>query len=334
MYKKYRTVTIEEFNKLLDYVKTIREIVYDHPNPLKPIGRYAYVDEHQTKIELTFKEGKTACTYVTRLDGAVTKDDPDVNGGLAFSIGQKYYKVPEYPGDKYFSAKPYLYYNEKYEWQRVHAYMYDINSAYATVMANYKFPDTSVEPHDGIVGPNEIGFTREGELMHEGHYATFIFPLMESPYKKFVEVWYQKKKNAATKKERNTAKAVLNFYVGMLQRHNCFLRAYIVYSCTELIKSKCDEENTLMSNTDSIVSLVPLDLKIGDELGEWKFEEGEIAYIKYNYQWNDELPKYRGIPRGWFKPGWDILKDDAPSFGNLYRFDYDENQIKEELEVL
>ena len=89
------------------------------------------------------------------------------------------------------------------------------------------------------------------------------------------------------------------------------------------------DDNTLMSNTDSIVSLKPLPLKIGKELGEWKFEEGAIAYVGNNYQWNDDMPKYRGVPRGWFKKGFDILKDKAPSFGNIYKLDKDKFKVIE-----
>lgn len=329
-HRSYKSVSVEEFNALLDYVRPIYEVVYDAPDCTRTMGRYAYVNEHQTKVELTFKKGTKVVTYVARLDGRYG-DEPDVTGSDAFAIGQRYYKVPERQAN--FSAKPLLYYNPAYEYERMHAYAYDINSAYSTVMYNKRFPDTSVDPHDGIVTENEIGFNSDGDLVHEGKYAKAIFPLMESPYKRFVETWYNRKKNAKTKKERNNAKAVLNYYVGMLQRHNPYLRAFIVNSCSEFIRSHMDDY-TLLSNTDSIISLHPLDLTIGEELGEWKYEEGEVAYIGHNYQWNMELPKYRGIPKGWFKEGFDILKDVTPSFGNVYHLDYNTLQVKEEFEVL
>ena len=47
------------------------------------------------------------------------------------------------------------------------------------------------------------------------------------------------------------------------------------------------DENTLFSNTDSIVSLVPRsDLKISDNIGDFKIEhQGDFIYLDaYHYQ--------------------------------------------------
>lgn len=325
--KKIQAVTKDELNKILERLKDTSEIVYDSPdNREGVVGYRTFVVIKQSKVEVTTRVGGKVITYILRLDGEDATVS-EVNGFEAWRIGQRYYKVPEM-SIRPFSAKPLLYYNKEYEKQRIHAYMYDINSAYATVMSEYRFPDTSVEPDSKKVGKDEIGFDGDGNLVHEGKFAYWVFPLMESPYKKFVEVWYNRKKNATTAKEKAKAKSVLNYYVGMLQKHNCFLRAYIVNSCSELVRSLMDD-NTLMSNTDSIVSLKPLPLKIGKELGEWKFEEGAIAYVGNNYQWNDDMPKYRGVPRGWFKKGFDILKDKAPSFGNIYKLDKDKFKVIE-----
>lgn len=325
--KKIQAVTKDELNKILERLKDTSEIVYDSPdNREGVVGYRTFVVIKQSKVEVTTRVGGKVITYILRLDGEDATVS-EVNGFEAWRIGQRYYKAPEM-SIRPFSAKPLLYYNKEYEKKRIHAYMYDINSAYATVMSEYRFPDTSVEPEAKKVCKDEIGFDGDGNLVHEGKFAYWVFPLMESPYKKFVEVWYNRKKNATTAKEKAKAKSVLNYYVGMLQKHNCFLRAYIVNSCSELVRSLMDD-NTLMSNTDSIVSLKPLPLKIGKELGEWKFEEGAIAYIGNNYQWNDDMPKYRGVPRGWFKKGFDILKDKAPSFGNIYKLDKDKFKVIE-----
>lgn len=331
--KKIRAITVDEMNAIFDEYRDIREIVYQDPDRVRGvIGYKMFVLVRQSKIEVTLRTRTDGvCTYICRLDGQEERIT-DVNGMEAFRIVQQYYyRVPEMDIHP-FSAKPFLYFNPEYEGKRVHAYMYDINSAYSTVMANYDFPDTSVEPEAKVVGKGEIGFNANGDLVHEGGFAYWVFPLMESPYKKFVEKWYQKKKDAKDKKEKTKAKAVMNYYVGMLQKYNCFLRAYIVNSCSEYIKSLMDSKTTLMSNTDSIVSLVPLEnLKIGDGLGEWKFEEGQIAYIGNNYQWNDEIPKYRGVPKGWFKKGFDILTDKVPSFGNIYKLNKEKLLLEEEI---
>lgn len=329
MKKRIKVLTPKEMNELLANIKTTRQIIYEDPNERTGgIGYKAYIVQKLSKIEVTVKLGSQVATYVCKLDGS-EDDTSEANGLEAFRIGQHYYKVPEY-SSRPFSARALLWYNKNYERQRVNAYMYDINSAYATVMATKRFPDTSVTPQAKVVGKDEIGFNGDGELIHEGGFAYWVFPLMESPYKKFVETWYSKKKNAKNKKEKTKAKAVLNYYVGMLQRHNCFLRAFIVNSCNELIKNLIDPETTLMSNTDSIVSTKPLpNLKVGEELGEWKMKTGCIAYIGNNYQWNDEIPKYRGVPKGWFKKDFDILTDKIPSFGNIYTLNKEILQVTE-----
>lgn len=54
----------------------------------------------------------------------------------------------------------------------------------------------------------------------------------------------------------------------------------------KFIKNLMDE-NTLFSNTDSIVSLVPRpDLKISDNIGDFKIEhKGDFIYLdSYHYQ--------------------------------------------------
>ena len=114
----------------------------------------------------------------------------------------------------------------------------------------------------------------------------------------------------------------------MLQIKNPWLRAWIVGSCNELISSLIDKD-TLFWNTDSIVSRRPRpDLTIGDEIGEWKLEhEGEVAYWGNAYQWNQDKPTYRGVPKGDFPEGWDILVDDTPTHSNPYYFDYKEMKI-------
>ena len=92
------------------------------------------------------------------------------------------------------------------------------------------------------------------------------------------------------------------------------------------------DEDTLLCSTDSLVSKRKRDdLEIGTEIGQFKLEhEGDFCYDGMNYQWNLEIPTYRGIPKSWFKKGWDIAKDKVPKFGNLYSFDKSRlNLIKE-----
>ena len=228
------------------------------------------------------------------------------------------------------SASPILWYNPKYEGQWIDAYSYDLNSAYSSAMLGL-MPDTSNGWRVGKIKKGEIGFQEvlnpknEDVTMLVPQYSGFslyVFPLMESPFKSFVDHWYQIKKTSPKgSRERQKAKEVLNFSVGYLQRINPFIRAAIIGRCNSIIEKLIDPDTTLFCNTDSITSKVPLDITIGDGIGEWKVEKvGKVAYIGNNYQWYDGDVIFRGIPKRWFPRGWDITKDPIPQFGNEYEF--------------
>ena len=175
-----------------------------------------------------------------------------------------------------------LWKNEKYEGTRNYAIGYDLNSSYSFAMLK-DMPDTSKKPKTGFIKKGEIGFDFEGKPIFEG-WSLWVFPLMESPFKKFVNRWYEEKKNAKTKQQKAKAKGMLNYSVGYLQRVNPFLRSTIIYYANKMIKDLVDE-NTLYCNTDSLVSLVPRnDLNIGTNIGEFKVEhEGQFAFRGFNY---------------------------------------------------
>ena len=232
------------------------------------------------------------------------------------------------------TSKGLLYSNPKYNKQRISGcYGYDMNSSYPNAMLK-KMPDTS-KPYkiNSAIGENEIGFVTGVEIKKDGTVETtirpvfkgiaeFVFPLMDSPFKKFVEVWYSKKKNAKTKDEKEKAKQMMNYAIGYLQKHNPFLRATILYYANLAIEEKIDGD-TLLCSTDSLISKRKRDdLDTGKEIGQFKLEhEGDFYYNGMNYQWNLEIPTYRGVPKRWFKKGWDMAKDELPKAGNLYYFD-------------
>lgn len=228
-----------------------------------------------------------------------------------------------------FSASPLLYCNPKYNGTEQEAWGYDMNSAYAYAMLG-EMPDTrgyedihAPSYNPGIVEKGQIGFDSVGELVPGGSWATFRFPAMESPFKDFANKYYKIKSNpTTTPQEKEKAKDVLNHSVGYFQRINPFIRAAIVSRANSIIMSLMDED-TLYCNTDSIVSKRKRDdLKLGNGLGEWKLEhQGTFRYRDMNYQWNNEPPAYRGIPKSWFKKGFNILTDELPFAANQYQFD-------------
>lgn len=334
-----RYISVEEMNKHLKYVFDYYKVEYRAKRPNETFRRTAFLEDRMVQFKLTYKKGSIACTYICRKDSEEATQA--LNGGEAFRILSKYYKVPKvdkkYCGradDGGLSASPLLWQNPKFEGQWLEAWGYDLNSAYSAAMLQ-PIPDTSVQPKEGkIKEGSEIGFE---EVINPNNpnvtklvpkfkgFSLYVFPLMESPFKKFVETWYDKKCNSLPgSPERVKAKGVLNFSVGQLQNVNPFIRACIIGRCNNLIEELIDPETTLFCNTDSIVSLKPLDIKIGTGIGEWKLEhQGKVAYKGANYQWDNGDISYRHIPKSWFPEEWDITKDRVPNQGNIYKFNGD-----------
>ena len=333
-------ITWQEMNKHLDYCFNFKAVkVNEELDPRQSIGNRAYIQDNLVYFHLTYKKGSQVTTYVCR------KDDQDgtqfTNGVEAYSILQHYYKCPDMRLDKrvvnglmfdsktgkfLVTARPLLYANPIFDGTRHFAYGYDINSSYSFAMLN-KMPDTSMPFRSGTVKTGEIGFRENGEgnfvPVFEGHFSLWIFPLMESPFKRFVDTWYKRKLNSKDEREKLRAKGILNYCIGYLQKTNPFLRATIIYYANKKIEDLIDE-STLYCNTDAIVSLKPLDLDIGPKIGQFKVEhKGKFAYNGYNYQWDYDIPSYRHISKAWFKKGFDILKDTPPKSGNIVKFNKD-----------
>lgn len=330
-------VEFDKINELLKFARDFRAVLFE-----PPIGGLfkkdtAYIRDGVKMLEMTMTIAGRRQIFRFLKDGSGASEK--VSGEEAFRCLSLYYKVPRLEefsdkmSPKYMSAAPFIWKNDAYEKKRVYAYEYDLNSAYGAAMLG-EMPDTSAPMRAGHVKENEIGFIELPKKNGDGltlvstrsGYSSFIFPAMDSPFKAFVENWYKKKQNPET---RAKAKGVLNFSVGYLQRVNVFLRAAILTACNEYICNLLDK-NSIYSNTDSIVSLTPReDLIIGDGVGEWKKDnEGLFAFVGFNYQWRDDPPAYRGVPKSWFKKGWDILRDELPKTGNLYYLDHEKLKVK------
>lgn len=217
---------------------------------------------------------------------------------------------------KEFSASPLICYDPKYDRQENYVYIYDLNSAYGAVLKD-KVIDTSRFEYEREVRENEVGFLFNNDLpliKSGSEYADIVFPLIPSPYKQFVNKYYQIKSNPEAYvgqtfngrklndpvQIKSYAKQVLNYGIGAAQNHNPFFRAYIVNKCNENISQYMDQ-NTIMWNTDSIVSLTPRpDLPISQtDIGKFKFEyEGPLKHIGNNYQSpNNEKLAIRGLSK-------------------------------------
>ena len=230
------------------------------------------------------------------------------------------------------SAGPIVGFNPKYEGVELHdVYEYDLNSAYSSIMLN-KIPYVNRPYYNKVVGKNQIGFALDDEcsMIKEGGYAQVVFDLIElkPEQKAYIERLYAKKTVAKSDFEKAEAKLMLNASIGYYQRWNPFVRAYIVHRCNEFIKGILDDDSVLW-NTDAVFSLKRRpELELGLSIGEFKEEHiDRFAYKGNNYQINWDLPKYRGIPKAWYKEGWDILKDPTPKRCNKFILDQERLRV-------
>ena len=231
-----------------------------------------------------------------------------------------------------------IYFNPKYSGGRYdNCFCYDRRSAYSAAMLE-PIPNTNVLPRkNDYTKEGEIGFRLMPHgINNEQHFyaifesgllADYIYPAIESPFKSFVEHFYKKRKKAKGI-EADKVKQTLNYAVGYIRRKNPFIHSCILSRARYYIEALIDE-NTLYSNTDSIVSRVPrpdLDKLVGDKVGQFKIEnKGSFAYNGSGYQWNKDLPSIRGRSKEWFKNaypnGFDILTDTIP-FMEANKYEY------------
>ena len=344
--------TIEEFNKVLaaaDKYTIIRYMSWDAGRLLGySLTNSSFIEDKQINIEVTTKfyyydidhtAGFIPATFIFRKDG-ITKMHSDP--AQCYATMQKYYKAPDFTDDTTLkldknergafalSAGALVGFNKKYDNREDYLYVYDLNSAYAAVMMD-KIPDTSSYKLDTCVGDNEIGFLLNEKLplVHKG-YANIVFKLMDSPYKQFARKYYDIKRNS-TGDIKAKAKEMLVYSVGYLQRHNPFIRAYIVNTCNEFIESLLDNDS-VMWNTDAIYSKRRRDdLTIGTDIGEFKLEyEGLIRHRGTNYQYCDTNEvTYRGVAKSWFNKDFNLLTDDLPTEGNVWQLNTTTLQMEE-----
>lgn len=346
MNKKIEFVSVEAFNWHLKNVYNHGLTVIKAARKPHESSAIANLEVGASKIKLTYRWLDQTTTYCFSLDGNNTAAllQP-IPGHEAMRILSYYCKIPrlntmidsnvkileyteEFNGKPTYAienSKAILWYNPELNGTRIEGcFSYDLNSSYSYAMLQ-DIPDTSVKPKE-FINPksHEIGFDANGTVYFgpSFHICRFVFPAIESPFKRFVNVWYNKKKNAKTLEQRSKAKGVLNFCVGYFARTNPFIRNCIVERANYYILSFKDKD-TVYINTDSIISKArrpDIEALISDEVGGFKLEnQGSFAFKDYNYQWNNEHPKYRGISKGWFNNfekinghKYDILIDKIP----------------------
>lgn len=325
-----KKVTVEQMNTLLEYAENHCLVISDRPphdwRQISYTDAYIMFGALKVILVMYFNGGMTQ--YEARLDGM--ENIVTVDGADAYRILRRYSKFHIFNESDvgiYGSASPFLWKNDKYEGKKVKAYAYDMNASYSWGMLQ-KMPATEQLRTGDIVREGEIGFSWDMELVPPGQLAVYVCPLVESPFRRFVETYYtRKQKHKGTDKAND--KAILNYSVGYLQLVNPFLRAAIMGWSKVYVTSLMDQ-NTIYSNTDCIVSLKERpDLKIGDEIGQWKLEHyGDFAFVGFNCQWYNDTVAYRGVPKAWFNAAtYDILTDEIPT-GNLNPYIFDPAKLR------
>ena len=331
----------------------------------KGLSSHIIIHLKDTKLEITSKYGSMElmkpCTYIFDLN--CDPKSTATTGLQTFTQLNRWFKVKkakEYnytklerwfdnESGKYIcSAKPTLGYNPKYEKMELHnCYEYDLNSAYFNVLLK-RVPDLDNPIYNSKVSKGQVGFILDDQLTmildtNTKCEVDVVFNLIETPkgLKDYCDKWYGIKKTAINKQIKQEAKDYLNLPIGYSQRYNPFLRAYVVHQCNELIDTlvKKNRDICLFWNTDAIFTTEPIDdqLNLGTEIGQFKKIEGKtVRYTGNNYQIDEDIPVYRGIPKQWFEAferkeerPFNLLIDKPPARCNLIEFDWSTLTLKE-----
>lgn len=320
-------------NRHLDYVRKFRHVREGKFSPydqLPHTALTAFLDITDVTVRLSYKVASKWVNVQHRLDCIKQPRNDQVDGGIAYCNLQKYAKIPSLKG-KYgycelegriywdiISFGGIRYFKKKLNGTcHKNCWGYDLNSAYATACLK-PVPDTRRCFYWSRIGKGQVGFDVDGKPRYkdDGTRHKYVFNLIKNDgLERWARINYKRRHE-----DRDKYKRILNLAIGQMQHHNPFVRNTIIDNSNEYIRSLIDK-NTLSSNTDSIVSMVERkDLKLGNELGEWKLEHrGSFAYKGNNNQWNKEQPVYSGVPKGWFYKEWDLLRDPLPTIIMNYR---------------
>lgn len=327
---KEKVVSVSEMNSQLKWLddchyKIVERAYSDGDN----LSFTAYLYITNSIMKLTYKAAKTI-TYICYLDPYMRVKY--TNGAAAWRVEQRFYKVPVLHSkeDAPMVSIQILWNNQKLKGVWNDAIEYDVNSMFSWGLLQ-PMPNTNVAARiDTKLKPNEIGFIEPDIVTYKvGDHVDYAFPLMESPFKRFVDYYYGIKSNHSNDKiKRQIAKDTMNYFIGYCQRKNSFIRTTVIDNCNKRMWNLIHKykDKIIYVNTDSIVAtsnIDELDAAIGDGVGEWKIDKkGRFAFNGFNYQWEGQAPSVRG-KKGHYAPAdYDILKD-GTSFDDSSEYHYD-----------
>lgn len=339
----YKSLTSKEFNSHLVYItqKKYRIYYYSYEDAVDydMLDDYyfsAYISVKYITITLTYKKNNKWINVAHNLSFSDKKEDLTeiTDPKTAYSTMQRYCHFPDLKYKYGYSEcegkiswdilniGALRYFNKEKEGKRYNNCIgYDMNSAFLNACIDLEIPDTEKVPKTKCrVKEGEIGFRWDGIPVFYPSLITceYVFPVtINKDLTRWAKTIYRRKKDAKSKNEKQHQKDMGNFAIGCLARHNPFIRNCIIDKSNKNMLKLIDN-NTLLCNTDSIVSLVERpELKISDNLGDFKVEEtGDFALSYNGYQWNNNFPKINGFVKEktiMFKDivgrGYDILTD-------------------------
>ena len=357
IHRRVRPVeTLEQLNKIMTIAAqyttfSYTKNPYEFKNNCASLRNTTYIQDGQRFLYITtmyvnekyeYTTEKYACSWKFDKSG---QNDCYVEAAAVARASSRIYKPYEEVKCEYSifdfvkgkveqSARPLLGYNPKFDKTEHYVYVYDLNSAYASVL-NKTIIDTHHWRECDIVGENEVGFMIDSKLTMKtkGQYADRIYKVIDSPFKDYVRKYYEIKRNAPSgSRQKQEAKAMLNYLVGCWQNHNPFLRAYVVNSCNKFIQDIVDKHKDCicMWNTDAIYSTEELkELDVGNDIGQFKLEyQGMFRQKGLVYQEVDiNKTCYRGVTIDKRIKDFNILTDEIPTCELKYTFNKDTNTI-------
>lgn len=293
-YEEVDQITFNEHLRKTELYKTINTTYEQfYKSGLKTQRYTRFLNISQVYATLTYKIGISWISVKTNMakqydNGikAIKKADPIA----AYSVFARVVKPIDYSNCKISNLGGYQNSHPDKKGYYEYAICYDVNKSFFNACNNL-MPTTMVGNLDSPK-ENQVGFRQNGMpvIGPSNVICPYIFKLERiKGLDRYVELYTKKLNKAKDKNEKQYYKDQINMSIGNLANHNPFLRNMIVWYSNQFIESKVDE-NTIWSNTDSIVSTVKRnDLQVSDKIGDFKIEhEGRFIQNGTGYQWLDD----------------------------------------------
>lgn len=292
---RYQEVNQEDFNKYLEFSKYYITVHMSYEEATKDGKTYPrftrFIKKGTLNCTLTYKAGSRWFNFKTNLSKQYSETiEQPVDPIIAYANFARVVKPLEFDCNVsnlggYSDHHPDKAGHYKY------AICYDVNKSFFNACNNLM----PTELVDRFRAPesNEVGFNSNGipVIGPSSINCAWVFKFeRHKGLDRYVEIYTKKLLEASQDKVlTNKYKKEINYSIGNLANHNPFLRNMIVWYSNIFVKSKVDD-NTIWSNTDSIISTVRRpDLEIGTGVGQFKIEhEGSFVQAITGYQWPEE----------------------------------------------